>query len=486
MFRRLPSPSDMASLSKGMALPRIGLAVSTALASLALAGCTTASAPSAQTSFAKAQSALEDGQIDRAIGFAEAAVLADPRSPAIRALLGSAYLEAGRFQSAATSFSDALELGERNPRTVLSYALAETALGAQDKALAILAEYEGAIPASDLGLAYALAGKPERGIHLLINAVRQGYASPKVRQNLAYAYALSGNWRAARVMAAEDVPAGELDQRLSDWAASARPEDYRSRVAGVLNVTPVSDGGLPMQLALSNFPSQEQMAAEAVDLGGVALAEGEVEVSPTADERMAFGIDNEEPAEAETDLAALARLSAAQTIEAIDPTPPPAVKVPARQAGASQASAPAPSAGARFVSNAMVQNVPAARNVAASVSAKPAKAPVQQRRMANTDIAADTHLVQLGSFDTKDVAEAKWSEFQRRFPALKSHDVVITEALVKGRTYFRVAAAGFGAGSAQAMCGTVKAKGLGCFAYDKSNPPAGAVDRGRRIAARTN
>ena len=96
-----------------------------------------------------------------------------------------------------------------------------------------------------------------------------------------------------------------------------------------------------------------------------------------------------------------------------------------------------------------------------------------------------THLIQVGSFSTRAMAEAKWGEMQSRFPQFKNHDVVITEAKVNGRTYFRVAAAGFGARSARSMCNTVKASGQGCFAYAASSPPAGAVDRGVRIAART-
>ena len=98
---------------------------------------------------------------------------------------------------------------------------------------------------------------------------------------------------------------------------------------------------------------------------------------------------------------------------------------------------------------------------------------------------AATHLVQLGSFDSRQIAESKWAEFKSRFPQLANHDVVITEARVNGRTYFRVAAAGFGARTARSMCNTVKSSGRGCFAYAASNPPAGAVDRGVRIAART-
>ena len=73
----------------------------------------------------------------------------------------------------------------------------------------------------------------------------------------------------------------------------------------------------------------------------------------------------------------------------------------------------------------------------------------------------------------------------KRHAKLKGRQPVITEAVVNGRTFWRVAAAGFGATSARGMCGTVKSAGRGCFAYAASSPPAGAVDRGVRLAART-
>ena len=99
--------------------PKIALALSTALVSIALSGCAN-SAPPSHASLAKAQVALENGQVSKAVSHAESAVLAAPRDAQARALLGAAYLEAGRFQAAATSFSDALELGDTDPRTVLN------------------------------------------------------------------------------------------------------------------------------------------------------------------------------------------------------------------------------------------------------------------------------------------------------------------------------------------------------------------------------
>ena len=503
---------QMARRNKAFTGPKMALFMGTALASMALASCTSA-APPAESSFAKAQAALSSGKIDRAITHAEAAVLAEPRNAGYRALLGAAYLEAGRFQSAATAFGEAMELGDSDSRTVLSYVLAKVATGDNASALAALSEHQAIIPVSDFGLALALAGQPERGVHYLVNAVRNGDNSAKARQNLAYTYALAGNWRAARVMAAEDVPADQLDARLSDWAAVARPEDYQLRVAGLLGVTPVSDGGQPQMLALSNFPSQQMMVAEAQDMRAdevnadvvpqvAEAAPAPVEVvQPRESEAMALAARETAPAArssgvryestpvvqntgAPTRVAAApapAPAPAAAPVAAPKPAPSPVRQ--ARQASAG-ASAVAGSRGAtRFVSSPMVQDV----SSAPAERAAPARAqsPAPQRRMAVATGSAATHLVQLGAFESRAVAESKWSEFKRRFPQLASHDVVITEAVVDGRRYFRVAAAGFGSRSARQMCNTVKSSGRGCFAYAASSPPAGAVDRGVRIAART-
>lgn len=452
------------STKTGFTAPRLALAVTTALAGLALTGCSTSAAPRADVSFSNAQVALQKGQADKAIAHAEAAVLAEPRNPGFRALLGAAYLEAGRFDSAATSFGDALDLGNEDPRTVLSFALAKAALGESRAAVQVLDDYARVIDPADLGLAYALAGQPERGVHVLINAVRSSEAAtPKLRQNLAYTYALAGNWRAARVMAAEDVPADQLDARLTEWASMAAPEHFQQRVAAMLQVTPRVDGGQPQQLALANFPSQDVMVAEAASQADVPVV---AEAAPA-------------PAPAPV---AAPQLAAA--------APQPAAKPSFADAFAAPAPAPAPAAsgGIRFVSTPVVQQLPAT-----SERAAPRMAASTQRRMAAaaapapaaSDKSANTHLVQLGSYDSKIEAERGWTTLKRKFPQLKDHDVVITEAVVNGRTFWRVAAAGFGAMSAKSMCGTVKSSGRGCFAYAASNPPAGAVDRGVRMAANT-
>src|SRR5687768_8301967 len=196
--------------------PKIALAVTTAIAGALLSGCTTSSAAPANVSASRAEAALAAGKHQQAIDHAEAAVLAEPRNAGYRAMLGSAYMDAGRFASAATSFDDAMQLGDNSARTALSLALALTGEGKHQEAAALLNDWEREIATADVGLALALAGQPERGVHLMSNAIRAGDNTPKMRQNLAYAYALSGRWREARLMAEQDVPADQVGDRIAE------------------------------------------------------------------------------------------------------------------------------------------------------------------------------------------------------------------------------------------------------------------------------
>ncbi|MFM7403798.1 MAG: tetratricopeptide repeat protein [Erythrobacter sp.] len=448
--------------------PRLALALTTALAGLTLTGCAGSEAPRANMSVAGAQNALAQGKFDRAIENAEAGVLAEPRNAGYRALLAASYLKAGRFQSAATTFNDAVELGDTSPRTVLSFALAKIAIGDGAGAMDLLDDYAQDLDPADLGLALALAGQPERGVHVLFNAVRESdEASPKLRQNLAYAYALAGNWRAARVMAAEDVPADQLDARLAQWAEQSAPGQFQQRIAALINVTPRADDGQPQRLALANFPAQDVMVAEAAEQARVDYAY-------------------------------------AEPVKVADPAPSPtfsaAFAAPEPAADTAQPASMPMDEGARFVSNPVVQSVPAGLAprpapvpaavrpalAARRVAAAPAPRAVAAQAAASAPVAQgpSTHFVQLGSYSTKLEATRGWAALQSQFPQLKGRAPVITEAVVNGRTFWRVAAEGFNAQSAKAMCGTLKSAGRGCFAYAASTPPAGVVNRNVQVASR--
>ncbi|MFA9200376.1 MAG: SPOR domain-containing protein [Cypionkella sp.] len=423
------------------------LAAGTALASLTLAGCATKAAPRAELSASSAEAALKQGKVIAAIAHAEAAVLADPRNPAYRTTLGAAYMEAGRFLSARTSFDDALELGDESARTALGFALASIATGDTGAALQVLDEWQGDIPAADLGLALALAGDTARGVHVLTGAVRGGDNTPKARQNLAYALALNGNWAGARIMAAEDVPADQLDQRLAEWARMAQAEHGPTRVAALLGTKVAADGGQPAQLALAASPTIEQLAAQAE--------------APAAPADLPAG---ELPA-----LAEAAPMPAA-----------PAEPTREFQAAFAEPVAPmAPVETAGDSSNAVSQPV-----VQAVAARAPRPAPARAPRAAAASSATGNHLVQLGSFSSEAGARRAWSIYERQFPQLAGYEMVITKAVVRGKTFFRVSAGGLSRTAAAATCSSVRGKGQGCYAWTQGRPLPGAVDIGVRLARR--
>jgi Flp pilus assembly protein TadD len=439
----------------------IALVASTALASIALAGCATQAAPRADLSAGKAQAALAQGRADQAVSHAEAAVLAEPRNLAYRSTLGAAYMEAGRFQSAATSFQDALTLGDTSPRTALSLALAQVAAGDHRGAEVVLDEWRDRIDPADLGLALALAGKPERGVHVLGNLLRSGTSTPKVRQNLAYAYALQGDWRAARIMAAEDVPADQLDQRLGEWAVLAQPDHNHARVAALLGVPVVGDNGQPAALALHNNPGTEALAVEAATADPVS----ETAWAPSQGELPAIAAAPVEPVVASAAPTASTATDFVNAFAAPAPT------------GATPAAMTADAV--RFATAPVVEATPA-RTVEPRRSVRSEPAPTTAAK----PVGAGTHLVQLGSFSSEASAKRAWGIYAKRYPQLSQHDMVITKAVVRGKTYFRVSANGFGRDSSRSMCASVKRDGNGCIAWAANSPLPGAVDRGVRMAAR--
>lgn len=451
------------------------LAAGTALASLSLAGCATKSAPRADFSAGKAQAALKQGKVGAAVANAEAAVLADPRNAVYRTMLGAAYLEAGRFVAARTSFDDAMKLGDTSVRTVLGYALAATAAGDRQAALQVLSDWQDDIPAADLGLALALAGEPAQGVHVLTTAVRAGDNTPKSRQNLAYALALNGNWASARIMAAEDVPADQLDARLSEWARLAQPEAMTTRVAALLGTPIAQDPGQPAHLALANHPTHEQLAAEAAAYAPP-VADAPAEPAPE------FARAELPPIGQPSPVQPASRHEAPVLAVAAPPVAPPEDFATAFATLPTVAATPSEmiASATQFIAQPVVQQTPTRFG-----AAEPAPAP---RRTAARAVAAGTgsgdHLVQLGSFSSEAGARRAWGIYAKRFPQLSAFDMVVTKAVVRGKTYYRVSAGGLRRAEASAMCSTVRSQGQGCYAWAQGRPMPGAVDTGVRMARR--
>ncbi|SFI98585.1 Flp pilus assembly protein TadD, contains TPR repeats [Sphingomonas sp. NFR04] len=242
-------------LSIGAALLALG---GTAATGVLMHGAAFASvAPNAKKAAREAkaaQKALAAHKAAAAVAHAEQAVANDPQRGDYRTLLGQAYLLAGRFTSAGQALRDALALNPEDGRAALNLALASIGTGDWGGARTLLQAHAARIPATDLGLATALAGDPNAALEILAPAVRAPEATARTRQNFALALALAGRWGEAKAVAAMDVAPDQLNARMLQWASFARPANAYDQVAAVLGVQAVQDGGQPVALALAKQP----------------------------------------------------------------------------------------------------------------------------------------------------------------------------------------------------------------------------------------
>lgn len=394
----------------------------------------------------KAEHDLAKGQHDRALGLAERAVGADLRNRDYRSLLARVYMAKGRFASAERALMDVMELGQIDPRTVISLALSRIAQGKVDSATNLLEANHSILPVSDYGLTLALAGRSADAIHVLTEAVRADSATSRTRQNLALAYALDGRWRDARIMASQDMSQDKVDERIAEWAQFARPGAHMLRVAGLLKVRPdMSDSGQPVALALSGSTPAGLAQAE---LGQVDGAK-----STSVTELVAIG-----PAPT-SESAGFAELGAAVKTAISNFT------VVATEAPLIKAS-----------------EGPAKKEVIA-----PAKAALADARGPRPATASGSHLVQLGAFSSTANALFAWNKYAKRFGILNGFQAEQSTVTVNGKTLIRLAAVGFGnAATAHTACSQIKAQGGTCFVrlLGGSQSVRMAHRNGRLLAAR--
>ncbi len=399
---------------------------------------------------AQASSALARHRPADAVTFAETAVEAAPRDVSYRALLGQAYLQAGRFASAEAALSDAMTLDPVNAKAGLNLALAQAALGRPDEARATLKTIEGGVAPADLGLAMALCGDRAGAVRLLLASSRDPRAGIRARQNLAFALALGGQWARARAIAAQDVAPQELDQRMREWAVLARPAHSWDQIAAVLGVTPAADPGEPRMLAL----------APVAPAAPLALAEAAP--APVA-----------EPVPAPVVVAA-------------------ATPAPAEVASAASADVPR----SAFVSPAAATPVADTYVSAAPVrSGKPLARRISLLDQHVHDVAdampkasGGRFVVQLGAFAHAAAPQAAWGQVTRRFASLASFAPSSVSYSAGGATLTRLSIAGF-ASRAEAVdvCVKIRAGSGACFVRESAGDQLagwGKPGKGLALASR--
>ncbi len=398
----------------------------------------------AAKSASDARVALEAGKVSKAVGLAETAVAGSPRDGSYRALLGQAYLNDGRFASATAALTEAMELGATDSNTILSLTLAQIAQGKNADAVALLTQHRETVPASDLGLALALAGDSEGAIYVLSEAARAPDAGARTRQNLALAFALSGRWVQARVLASQDLSIAKLEARMAEWSKLAEQPNSQIRVASLIGTKAQQDAGMPVRLALSNF-SDTQMAAAAP---GVELASADP--APVA----TYAPPPPVLADAGSAIRSVELPMPERTADGVVPVtelPQPKAAGDVILADAAPYRAAPRVEGEGRIRPAQKQAIELATVLIPKAMGFDAKKP-------------NGWAVQLGAYDSLGIAKEKWGSLKKRNGALANFPASSHAATVNGRTFYRLTVNGLATrADATSLCNELKAHGQTCF-----------------------
>lgn len=398
----------------------------------------------AAKSATQARAALEAGKVSKAVGLAEAAVAGSPRDASYRALLGQAYLNDGRFASATAALTEAMELGATDSNTIIALTLAHIAQGKGAEAITLLQAHRDTVPASDIGLALALAGDSEGAIYVLTDAARAPDASARTRQNLALAFALSGRWAQAQILASQDLSPAKLEARMAEWSKLAETPNAQLRVASLIGTKAQTDAGMPVRLALSNFADTQMAAAEAP----VELASADP--APVA----AYAPPPPVLADASSAIRSVELPMPERTADGVVPVtelpqPKPASEVIMADAAPYRAAPRV--AGEGRIRPAQQQALELATVLIPKAIAFNAQKP-------------SGWAVQLGAYDSLGIAKEKWGGLKKRNGVLANFPASSHAATVNGRTFYRLTVNGLATrADANNLCRELKAKGQTCF-----------------------
>ena len=392
----------------------------------------------------RAAAALAAEEYSKAVDLAERAVANSPKDAGFRALLGSAYFGSGRFASAEAAYKDSLSLVSNQPQVVLKLALVQIAQGKSAEAIAFLDAARPVLNASDYGLAMALAGEPHRAISVLDSAARETDADSQLRQNLALAHALAGDWVAARTVAEQDLAPNLVDARIQQWMTFAKPARASDQVAALTGVKPAaSDPGQPVRLALRSSDTrlaavESAPAAPRPQAAAPVLAQVSVPVAPLISVAPA-------PAFVPDSVVSDAPMPA-MSVPLVLP-PAPALEIAPAEAPVQAAPAPARA------------KAPVVRAAAFVPAKRPA---VRQASMPRNG--RSTAVVQLGAYGSPERVAAAWAGAAKRFASLRNYRPMSARFASPRGTVYRLSVKGFAsAGEANSLCASLRRSGASCF-----------------------
>lgn len=379
-----------------------------------------------------AQEALEAKQFASAVSLAEQAVQYTPDDAGFRMLLGNCYFAAGRFASAEAAYRDSLSLLPNQPQVVLKLALVQIAQGKNSEALGYLNLARDSLEPADYGLAVALAGRPAEAVQVLEAAARAPGADSRVRQNLALAYGLAGQWTEAKTIAAQDLAPGQLEARIQQWMQIATPARPSDQVAAVTGIQPSADPGEPQRLALKGVQNPlERLAQQAAQQAQQSATAILPDPAPAAPQPQTAAASEAAPVESQ-------------------PVPEPVIAEAAKSLVQPATAPVAPPLPTRF-------DAPPPAYVAITERVRKAAA---KARFEGTSSA----VVQLGAYSSPKSIEAAWSTIAHRYSPLGSYAPVSARFRTAKGMVYRLSVKGFAsAGQAQHLCSNLREKGMNCF-----------------------
>ena len=402
----------------------------------------------------RAQAAIEKGDYAAAVTLAERAVGNTPNDAGFRALLGNAYFGGGRFASAESAYRDSLTLLPGQPQLVLKLALVTIAQGKADAAIAVLDGARDVLDPSDYGLALALAGQPQAAVNVLDAAARAVGAVSRVRQNLALAHALTGDWTQARNVASQDVAADQLDSRIQQWMTFAKPAKASDQVASLTGFTPAAvDPGQPVRLALAQ-PKNDVRLAQADPVLPLAAEVAPVEVAADAPAEVV-------PVEVQVEPAAVEA-----AVEIAEPAPAAVVVAAAPLIAVEQVRAFAEAVAAPVIAASAVAPKPVVAKPGLSpraASLSDGRLPVRRAAFGRPS-GNSRSVVQLGAYSSRAFVSVAWAKLAAKYPALRGYSPATARFEGPRGTVYRLSVSGFNSGGhAQHMCSSLKTKGAACF-----------------------
>ncbi|HEX2802988.1 MAG TPA: tetratricopeptide repeat protein [Sphingomicrobium sp.] len=428
---------------------RLATALSTVATAALLAGCAAGHQNRSSLAVSKvdrekvglatrAQVALSSGQFAAAVEFAERAVSYTPDDAGFRALLANCYFASGRFASAEQAYRDSLTLAPNQVDLVLKLALVQIAQGKNGPALALLHQARNVLDPADYGLAVALAGRADEAVAVLDSAARRVGSDARVRQNLALAYGLAGDWTMARTVAEQDVAPDQVDSRIQQWMAIATPSRPSDQVAMLTGIRPSIDPGQPQALALNGSPQIERYAELAVPQAQPQPQPVQIpEVAPPA-----LPEPMPSPAVAEAEIA-----------------PAPVVAEAARSLLTAEATSVEP----QVVEAKLVDEAPTSFE-AAPEPPKFVAISDTVRRAAKKGRGKSRSVVQLGAYSSPDRVSAAWEVLTKRYPALAEYTPMRAKFDGPKGTVWRLSIKGFASdGEARSRCELLQSRDGNCF-----------------------